>query len=81
MAEDKPAPKTKEELISMLKQQLDQVEVHLTPCSKKSTPCRTPSRMNEIREKNSPRNSLRRNRKFRNLFKIKPRPWGMYLFS
>lgn len=41
MSEEKPVPKTKEELIAMLKEQLDKVEVCFLLFRMTSIPCKT----------------------------------------
>ena len=52
MSEEKPVPKTKEELIAMLKEQLDKVEVPSFQRRMISIPCKALYKMSEKRESN-----------------------------
>lgn len=58
-------PKTKEELIAMLKEQLDKVEVPMHPSRTKSAKCKLPSNRNEKSERSYLKSYRRKSRKFR----------------
>ena len=58
---EEPVPTTKEELIQMLKEQLEKVEVLSQSLRMKSVPCRIPSKNREIKGNSSPSN-LRKNK-------------------
>lgn len=58
-------PKNKEELIAMLKEQLDKVEVPMHPSRTKSAKCKLPSSSSEKSEKNFLKSYKRKNRKCR----------------
>lgn len=60
---DKPVPKTKEELITMLKEQLDKVEVPFHPSRTKSAKCKLLSKSSEKSERNSRKSYRRKSRK------------------
>lgn len=78
MSEEKSAPKTKEELIAMLKDQLDRVEVEAWIFRIKSAICRLLSRKSERKGNYWPRNCKKKRQKCNSSSKIKQKPLEMY---
>ena len=66
MSEAKPVPKTKEELIAMLKEQLDKVEVPSFQLRMISVPCRAHYKTSEKRGVNLEGNLKKKRKRFKN---------------